>query len=510
MLQAGFEAAARGNWPRAAAVCKEALALRPDLPRAHYLAGLVAKHGGDLEMALQAFETTVKLNEKHAAAWAHLAQLYVATGRIRRAEASLKNAANFEKGNAATRNHIGTVFRLAGNLEASLEWHEKAVEADPGQLPFLMNLANAHLYTGDREKCAELLRACLDIEPMNAQLHWLLARLAKAESTRHIEEMAKLADPHLPGRERAYLHYAIGKEHEDLGNWDVAFEAWLAGAAARRESVAYDENSEIELFETLESTFTCEWLEAAQGDCFDAGPVFIVGLPRTGTTLLDRMLDAHDAVSSAGELRHFGFAVRQVTGLAERRQFSAALMRAAAGADASAVGEAYVEMTASLRGDSPHVIDKLPSNFLCLPLIFAALPNARIIHMRRGPMDTCLAIFKQLFADAYLYSYDLEELARHYQRYAKLMNAWRERFGDRFIEVEYETLVADPEETLRTVLQYVGLSWEPRCLEYFDVAGGTATASAAQVREAPHQRSVGHWKHFERQLEPVRKILGDS
>ena len=219
------------------------------------------------------------------------------------------------------------------------------------------------------------------------------------------------------------------------------------------------------------------------------------------------MVDAHPVVSSAGELRHFGFAVRQVTGHHEPRQFTAALLRSAASADAGAIGEAYVESIAPLKGDAAHVIDKLPSNFIYLPMILAALPNARILHVRRNAADTCLAIYKQLFADAYLYSYDLEELARYYVRYHRLMDTWRERFPQRFVDVDYESLVSDTEDTLRPVLQYIGLSWNPVCLEYFKDAAHSSTASAVQVQEAPHSRSVGRWKQHERELRPALEIL---
>ena len=505
LLQAGFDAFRAGDLRRAADICTESLAAHPTMGRAHYLAALIALASNDRASAMRALENTVRLNKEHAAAWTRLAELYATGGALRRAEASLQNAVSSQQGNAGTLDHIGTVFRLAGNLQASLEWHQKACNVHPEHVPFQINLANAYLYLGDQDAARNVLERCLEIDSNNAQVHWLVSRVNRATSRTHIERMTAL----LAGEDDlwsvAYLQYAIGKELEDLEDWPGAFTAWSAGAAARRELVAFDEKADIELFETLGSTFTSEWFEQHQGDCADAGPVFIVGQPRTGTTLLDRMLDAHPAVTSAGELRHFGVAVRQVTGSSESRQFSPDLMRLAAQADVAviaAMGEAYVDMTAGLRLDAPHIIDKLPSNYLYLPLILAALPNARIVHMRRNPMDACLAIFKQLFADAYLYSYDLGELARHYQRYQSLMDSWRDRFGERFIEVEYEKLVADPEETLRPVLQFIGLSWNDACLEYFSRESAVTTASAHQVREAPHQRSVGHWKHFEQQLRP--------
>jgi tetratricopeptide (TPR) repeat protein/LPS sulfotransferase NodH len=507
LIQSGLDALHDNNVVEASRICAEALKQAPRMPRAHFLAGLIALSSGDRGAAERAFEATVRVNDKHAAAWARLAQLYTTSGRVRMAEASLHNAAHAQRGNPATLDLIGTVFRLAGNLDASREWHQRAVDGDPRHVPFLMNLANAHNYCGDVDAARDVLRRCLAIEPRNAQAHWLLSRAESATSREHVEQMQGLLEESGSESDAAYLHYAIGKELEDLEDWDGAFGSWSTGAAIRRNSISWDEAQDIELFETLEETFTHDWLPAHEGVCFDAGPIFIVGQPRTGTTLLDRMLDAHPVVASGGELRFFGFAVRQAAGIDEPRQFSASLMRRAAETDATAIGEAYVDLAATLRTDSAHIVDKLPSNYLYLPLIFAALPNARVIHMRRDPMDACLAIYKQLFADAYLYSYDLGELARHYQRYERLMALWRERFGDRFIEVDYEKLAADPEVNLRRVLQYIGLSWEPRCLEYFKEASSVMTASAMQVREAPHQRSVGRWKHFERQLQPVAEVL---
>jgi len=507
-LQAGFDAFRAGDLRRAADICKESLGAYPTMSRAHYLAAMIALASNDRASALRALETTVRLNKGNAAAWTRLAELYATGGALRRAEACLQNAASTQQGNAATLDHIGTVFRLVGNLQASLEWHRKACDASPEHVPFQVNLANAHLYLGDHEAARKILEAAVERDPGDARTHWLLSRAGKATSRQHIDTMIEmLGHEHAP-QSVAYLQYAIGKEFEDLEDWRGAFTAWSAGAAARRELVAYDEAAEIELFETLEETYTAAWLDKRQSDCSDAGPVFIVGEPRTGTTLLDRMLDAHPAVASAGELRHFGIALRQATGSDELRQFSPDLMRQAATADATAIGEAYVDITSVLRLDAPHIIDKLPSNYLYLPLILAALPNARVIHMRRDPMDTCLAIFKQLFADAYLYSYDLGELARHYCRYQRLMAVWRERFGERFIEVDYEALVSEPEETLRPVLQFIGLSWNDDCLTYFSRDTAVTTASAYQVREAPHQRSVNHWKHFADELTPVHELLG--
>ncbi len=477
------------------------------MARAHYLAALIALDVGEHSVAQEALLTTVKLNETHAPAWAQLARSFVATGEFVKAEGCLENAVHTQKGNPVVLDLIGTAFRLAGNTAASRHWHEKAVAGAPDHVPFLVNLANIHLYFGDLDKADVLLSRCIDLEPNNARLHWLLSRTSKTENIWHIEAMQDLLASQRDPRAIAYLNYAIGKEAEDIEEWRLAFDAFEAGAAARRATVAYDEGNEHATFAAAESLFTREWLAGMEQGLSDAAPIFIVGEPRSGTTLLDRMLDAHSRVNSAGELRHLGFAVRRISGLREPRQFTPDLLRAAAAADSFEIGTAYFESTASLRGDAAHLIDKLPVNYLYIPVILAALPKAKIVHLRRDPMDACFAMYKQLFADAYLYSYDQAELARHYLRYQSLMETWRQRFPGCMHELRYEDLVSDTEDTLRQVLEYVGLSWQDQCLDFANSKTAVITASAAQVRELPHRRSIGRWRKYEKQLGTLRSQL---
>lgn len=483
---------------------------QPDMPRAHFLAGKIALEHNDFDQAVNAFEATVRLNENYSAAWLHLARIFAMTGKFVKAEGCLNNAIATEKGNPVTYDLIGTVYRFLGQLENSREWHEKAVRRDPQNVDFLVNLANNRLYFGALDEARVLLTQALGVEPHNAQLHWLVSRTGPAQTENHVKEMNTQLERSRDDRERAWLNYACGKELEDLEQWEAAFAAYERGAVARRSTVEYNEEANSEMFEILASQFTRDWLESRTEGVADAAPIFIVGQPRTGSTLLDRMLGAHPEVTSAGELRHLGIAVRRATGLDEPIQFTPELMRAAVDADIELLGEAYRTSTDSLSGEGAHFIDKLPSNYLFMPLILAALPTARIIHIRRDPMDSCFAMYKQLFADAYLYSYDQHELARHYVRYAALMDTWRSEFEDRFFEVDYEPLVTNPEESVRGVLEYIGLSWNPACLDFVDSGSAVTTASAAQVREAPHTRSVGRWKNFASNLDPMREILVEA
>jgi Tfp pilus assembly protein PilF len=508
-IEKGFAALGAGDQQLAADLCRTALAERPEMARAHYLAAVIALEGGDRNMAQQALETVVRLNDTHSAAWAQLARLFVTSGEFVKAEGCLINAVNTEQGNPAVLDLIGTVFRLAGNLEASRQWHQKAVAKDDQHVPFLINLANSHLYHGEQQAAERILRNCIDIQPNNPQVHWMLSGTYTAMSMQHVNEMRTLLESELHPRSIAYFEYAIGKECEDQQDWQSAGDAFERGAAARRKTVAYDEAAEIELFATAEQLFTKDWLDKQQAGPDNSAPIFIVGEPRTGTTLLDRIIGAHSAVASAGELRHFGYALRQVTRAHEPRQFTAGLLRSAASADLAAIGNAYLVSISGLC-DAPRISDKLPFNYLYLPLIVAALPGAKILHMTRDPMDTCLAIYKQNFADAYLYSYDQQELARHYVRYAHLMNIWRERLPGRFLDVSYEGLVSNTEIVARQVCDYLDLPWEENCLRYYGDQGTVTTASAAQVRQPAHTRSIGRWRRYENQLGLMRRTLQEQ
>ena len=170
----------------------------------------------------------------------------------------------------------------------------------------------------------------------------------------------------------------------------------------------------------------------------------------------------------------------------------------------------YLQSTARVRGETPRFVDKLPQNYLLIPLIIKALPNARIVHLTRDPMDACFASYKQLFADAYLHSYDLEEMARHHCRYRRLMDVWKDRFGDRFFDISYEAIVSDLETNARALIRYLDLPWEESCLQFHSLDKAVATASAVQVREPVHTRSIGRWRRYETQLAPMLATLSEN
>ena len=238
-------------------------------------------------------------------------------------------------------------------------------------------------------------------------------------------------------------------------------------------------------------------------------PIFVLGMPRTGTTLVERILGSHSRVFSAGELNNFSLELMRLSGKAagQKRPSRLDFVAATAALDFRALGEAYVTAVRPLRDERPHFIDKLPFNFLYAGLIHLALPDARIINLQRHPMDTCYAVYKQLFRDAYPFSYDLDDLGQYYIAYHRLMQHWNAVMPGVIHTMRYESLVADIEGESRRLLEYCGLPWEDQCLRFHENREASTTASALQVRQPVYATSVGKWRHYERQLEPLRQRL---
>lgn len=512
MLARGFRALSQGELNEAGTCCKLLLKEQPKLPQAHFLVGLVGLESGDRKTARAAFATVTRLQPQHAAAWAHLAKLLAEGGQVNRADLALANALKYERGDIPeVHDVIGSTLSLLGEHGEAALWFRRARDARPQHPAFRINYANNLIYRGENTQAAVELDAVLGEFPGSAQAHWLKSGLEKAADRSHIAAMAEvLASQGLHPQAQAFLHYAIGKELEDLEAWEEAFDAFSNGAKARRGTLRYDEANEEATFNCLAERYTAEWLAQQKAGFADASPVFIVGQPRTGTTLVERIVTAHSAVHSAGELQHFGNTVRRLSRYDGQERFSPGLFEAAETVDPETLGNEYLRRSKKLRGELPRFVDKLPYNYLFLPHILAALPDARIVHLVRDPRDVCFSVYKQLFADAYPHSYELGEMARHFVRYYRLMDLWRRRFPGRFLDVRYEDVVADVETEARRIIDYLELPWEDACRDFHRQASAVSTASAVQVRQPAHSRSVARWRRYERQLAPVIDILSSA
>jgi tetratricopeptide (TPR) repeat protein len=505
LLRQGFAALQQGRPNDAAIICRKAISAAPNSPEAHFLVGLVALDLDDKKTAVRAFATVTKIDEKHAAAWAQLARLFMRLGQPARAEKALAAAVRAGVKDAPVADIAGVVSSLLGDQKQAKRWYQFACDAAPDNDEFAVNLATASMFLGETDEARSILENLLKRNDRVAQAQWLLSSIVKATSPKRADDLAARAAA-APPQAAAFLGYAAGKEFEDCGEWDKAFAAFDVGARAKRSLVDYDETGEEAMFAALHEAFTPDWAAAMREGAPDPSPIFVIGQPRTGTTLIERIITSHSMAESAGELQQFRLSVRRLSEESGDRA-TADSVRAWTKIDPKALGEEYLRASATMRNGAPRFVDKLPGNYLYLPLILAALPNARVVHLTRDPIDSCFASFKQLFADAYFHSYDQGEMARHHIRYRRLMDHWRRLFPERFLDVSYEETVADIEPQARRLIGFLSLPWEDACLRFYEQGASVSTASAVQVREQAHTRSVGRWRRYERQIEPMRAAL---
>jgi tetratricopeptide (TPR) repeat protein len=479
----------------------------PADPEGHFLAGLAQRGLGRPAEAIRAFEQALRLDAARYDAAVELAGQYQLTGR--HAEAvRLIEACRERLGNSPMYLDLaGTIYSRLGLHERACHFYEEANRLQPGVERLQANLASCWVYVGKVDEAIAIYERLLQKFPRHQRYHHQLATLRRARDGSHVEQMqAALQATQQPPARNIFLYYAIGKELEDLERWDEAFHYYrLAGDAAA--SVAnYDVGQDEALIDRIIEVCDAGWLAAAPPRAPEVArtPIFIVGLPRTGTTLAERILSSHSMVESAGESFFMPAAIQRSSGPASGAGMTADMISRAARQPIEDIGRAYLDAVEYRLAGKPMFIDKYPENFLYLGFIAKAFPDARLVHLRRDPMDTCFALYKQSF---FRYAYSLEDLARFYIAHERLERHWRAVLGERLVELHYEELVADQEGQTRRLLQCLGLPFEPACLEFERNATAVATASAVQVREKIHRRSIGKWRRFNTHLGVLRERL---
>ena len=434
------------------------------------------------------------------------AETLIHCGAIARARTRLADLTGRARSNAAALAKISEALTHCGAFAEAEQAAAAAVDADPANPALRYNLAAARTSAGHLREAEADFDALIAAHPHDYDAYYNRSTLRRqTPDSNHVDELrARLNVPLRNPMGKVSLNYALAKECEDLGRWDESFAALSHGAAARRKLMSYRVEDDVEAMSAIARVFSPECLATAPAADTRPGPIFVLGLPRTGTTLVDRILSAHSAVSSIGEVDDFPLvlsaATHGATGKGDRIERAGQI-------DFEALGQAY-EFRARQRTPSACFVDKTPSNFLYLGLIALALPHARIIHLRRHPLAAGHAILKTLFRMGYPYSYDQRDLGRYIAAYHGLMAHWRTALPGRFIDLDYETLVSDPNATTRQLIASCGLDWDESCLDFQKhSSSAAATASAAQVREPVHTRSVSLWKHYEARLAPMRESL---
>ena len=513
LYASSVDALNRGDYPRALDFALRAAPSAPGHGGVHFVAGVAALHMRRMSQALGLLHRACELSPERPDYQAQRARALAAARLFREALEAADASVGAVPSDATTLDTLGVVYTQANEHQRAADMFRRAAEAAPGAAGLRFNLATSLTFLGHLDGAEAEHEACLAREPRFWKAHLALAQLRRqTRDSNHLERLRALLAQvgEDDARARMYLNLAIAKEKEDLGEYASSFRHLTIGKRDGARGRDYRFERDRELFDAIIDAFATPMREAS--DSTDE-PVFVFGMPRSGTTLVERILSSHSAVHSAGELQNLGVALKRLSGSRTPALIDPDTVRRARQADLSRLGEAYVASTRPGTGQVPHFIDKLPHNFLYAGFIAAALPSAKMICVRRGALDTCLGNFRQLFAQKspyYDYSFDVIDTARYYVEFDRLISHWNALLPGRILEVSYEELVDDVRGGAERMLAHCGLPWEEACVHFERNAAPVATASAVQVREPVSRASIGRWKRYEAELAAARRILEDA
>jgi len=445
--------------------------------------------------------------------WRGLGQALLDAGRHAEAETAIRHALEVEPDSTASWVILGTIcaHRLRG--DAALEAFDHALALNPRQVRVLLSKGHVLKTLGRRSECEAVYQACIGMQPDFGEAYCSLADLktylfsdAEMAAMETLAAAKSVADPDV-----AQLHFALGRAFEQRGDYAKSFSHYAEGNAARRRNATFDAAAFEHKSRRVVQVFDASFFGARNGSgCQNPAPIFIVGLPRSGSTLVEQILASHPFVAGTMELPNLVTIVRELDRAGGARDTYPEIVTKLSMSELQALGERYIAETRDLRGERARFIDKMPNNFSHVGLLQLILPNATIVDVRRHPLDACFSAFKQYFAAGQSFSYDLEDLGRYYRAYLGLMDHWQAVLPGKVLCVQYEHLVRDTEVQVRRLLEHCRLPFDPVCMRFYETQRSVRTASSEQVRQPIYDSGIGHWRHFSAQLEPLRRSLGPA
>ena len=496
-----------GQFDAAVSVYRELLGKYAHDARISGLLGLTLLQLGENKEALRVLEPAIASGDQDAGLYNSFALALSSLARFREAAVAARRAASLKPDVAELQVNLGNVLRKSGDVQSAKFAYQKAIELKPDFASAHLGVGSVHASLGDRKAAARNYRRALELKPGYAKAFYQLALTAKVAEevidAATIEGFKRRLETGQVSVDDAILtHNALGFLADRAGDYDTAFghfEAFnkLAEAKRRKQGKAFEPDAHDrfvdDIIAVFEKGFVKRWFDASS---ISRRPLFVLGMPRSGTTLVEQILGAHSSVATGGELQFLPQLVETIT------NYPDGLLNMSS-TDLLLLGSEYSNWLSDLDGQADHVTDKLPLNFLHIGLIAVLFPQAKIVHCRRDPLDTCLSVYFQNFPTGITFSNDMNSVIRYYMAYERLMAHWRDVLPSPMIEIDYEALVSDPEPSIRGLIQSADLRWEDRCLDFANIDRAVHTASQLQVREPVSTSAIGRWKNYEKHLGPL-------
>jgi tetratricopeptide (TPR) repeat protein len=473
----------------------------PESNDALLLLGKARQMQGRFVDMLQLVETALGREPQNVSLQLQFAGACQFCGHHDRALAQLAQVEQTTRNNAALLQNVAQLYVNAGKYKDAHRCNLRAIELDGNNPQYLKNLASSFIFMGDLQRAEDTYSEVIKRTPNNYEAWYNRSILRKQTANRnHIRKLEKVLQALAPNDAgQTDLCYALAKEYRDLGKDIRSFYYLKRGADSYRRRMEYDVQLDVSLMKRIAQLFDRGYAENMKSAPERRGPIFVLGLPRSGTTLVDRIISSHSKVESMGEIGDLAQTLNRVGQSTDRQQ----LLETSNSIDPGQLGQSYLQCVASYGSNAPYFIDKTLTNFLYIGLIAKALPGASIVHLRRHPVDSCLAMYSILFRTGNPFSYDLDDLAEYYIAYDTLMKHWQTLFPGIVLDVSYEELVDNQERVSKDIITHCGLDWEPACLEFDRNKAPVATASAAQVRKPMYRDALARWRRFESQLAPL-------
>lgn len=501
---------------RAEALCREVLQADPEHVGAKEFLINRALETGRARWAEELARSLVRKMPEQSKWWLKLSSSLARQDQLVEAQEAVQQVLDIEPHLEEAQMLLGSIYARDNRFADALGQYNAVLQQNPENIAALAQKGSALKTLGRQDESIHCLRRCMELDGSFGEAAWSLSNLKTYRfSDEEVVSIKDLLarDKKLKDKDVVHFNYALGKAYEHRQQWDLAFNAYQAANRVKQKSAIWSADDFSAQVDQIIATFTPQLLQQHDNSGVDdSSAIFVLGLPRSGSTLQEQILASHSQVEGTRELPYIPWMAQRLNRkpnplCKDNYPLGAAQLDAG---QWPLLGQQFLDQAKRHRQtDAPFFIDKLPNNFLYVGLILLAMPNAKIINTVRNPMDNCFGCFKQLWAEGQNFTYDLEDLGRYYRDYYRLMAHWQAIFGDKIYSVNYESVVADLETNVKALLDYCGLPMEQQCLRFHETDRAVNTASSEQVRQPIYTSAVAYWKHFDEHLQPLKDALGD-